>query len=447
MASGVIRTLALNFVARTSGLTKGLNKAKRTISGFVSSVTNLGGRLTAIAGLLGATISVAGTVALIKSQMSAVDALAKTSDQLGITTQDLAAFQLQGELAGVGAEAFTKGIRTMVRSIADAVSGSKEAKDAIAALGLDPKALQGKSVTDAYLDIAEAINKVGNAQRRLDIASQVFGRGGQGLLSMFMEGRGGFEKAAKDANAFGLAISRVDAAKVEQANDAMTMAGKAIAGIARIASVHLSPIIEGLATQFVDWAKTGTNATKLVTGAMGGLLKVLGYVADSVQKLSTLTTRFAIVGNLFQDIFSFDQTKERANRMEAERMKLVKELEELDSAPRWSEGIRGWLADVEKASRDAANLTAKQRSDLFERSPFNIENAAGVSTGGSAQGPQGLLRGSSAAAAAQARFINGVQANPMLQEQKKGNELLQNIDRNIRDIRIQGQRNQPVGID
>src|SRR3990172_9608385 len=53
--------------------------------------------------ILGA-VGVGGLGALVKSSIDAGDALAKTADRLGITTQALAGLRYAGDLAGVSAE-------------------------------------------------------------------------------------------------------------------------------------------------------------------------------------------------------------------------------------------------------------------------------------------------------------------------------------------------------
>jgi len=328
--------------------------------GFASRI---GGKIAAVGALLGASLSVASAVAMVKSQMSVVDALAKTSDQLGIATKDLAAFQLQADLAGVSSEQFSTNIRKMIRSIADAAEGSKSARAALGSIGLDPKRLQAQSVKNAYLDIADAIGSVTSAQQRLDIATQLFGRGGQGMISMMLDGRGGFADAAKNANAFGLAISRIDAAKVEQANDAITLASSAIAGIARVAAVQFSPAVEAIATGFANWASSGTNAVDAVNAAFTVALGTVKIFAGTIQGLGDLAQRLLVTFYGIRNAVAW-LSGGTSIEMQNELSQAIIDFDRMQNAPRWVDQVDAFAKRAQASSTKTATATAARNNGL-----------------------------------------------------------------------------------
>ena len=213
----------------------------------------LGTLKTAALGMATAFISAAGIGgmgAMVRSSMALQDTLAKTADRLGITTKALAAFHLQANLSGVGADGFDTSIQKMSNNLQDAANGIGTAKDAVKALGLDIYDLASKSPQEAFLQIAEAMKGVGSATQKLSITTDIFGERGRDVVNMLAEGREGFDAAAEKVEFFGTALSRVDAAKIEAANDAMTLAKESADGLATRVGLRLSPMLAEMAENF-----------------------------------------------------------------------------------------------------------------------------------------------------------------------------------------------------
>lgn len=448
MSQGALRTLALNFVANTGNLTKAFSRVTKQVSAFVGGITRIAGRVSAIAGLLGASISVAGTIAAIKSQMSLVDALAKTSDKLSISTEDLAAFQHQADLAGVSSKAFETSIQKMVRSIDDAARGSKEAADTFKELGLDPKALQAKQTVEAYRDIAEAIAAVDSDQKQLSTTLRIFGRSGGDMIHMLRGGSDAFKDAKSDAEAFGLAVSRIDAGTVELANDEVTRMKAALSGIVRIAAVQIAPVIARIAHDFVEWAKSGDNAARFVADAFGQVVAILGTIGNMVDEFRQNWIALQIVILQAQkawneNLFASPESLKRAQLIGDEISSLQKTLSELsiDLAVPFDKRIQQYIIEARRWAREVASLSGPERRAFLEPAMPAFGGAGGVSSG-----PRGVLRGSAEAAATEARFFNRAVSNPMLREQEEANDHLKRIRQDIGAIR-RNQESGTVGID
>jgi len=137
-----------------------------SVSGAMGRLKASGGGLTKwIAGLAAAT---AGVVTLtvawgkMRSSMADIDALAKTSDKLGVATEKLAGLRHGAELSGVGADKMEMALQRMTRRIAEAAKGSGEAQDALKQLGVDAQALAKLPADQQLSKIADAMAGVTN---------------------------------------------------------------------------------------------------------------------------------------------------------------------------------------------------------------------------------------------------------------------------------------------
>jgi hypothetical protein len=116
---------------------------------------------------------------------------------------------------------------------------------------------------------------------RVRLSMKLFDSEGVKLLNTLQMGSEALEQQEQMAIKLGTALSRVDAAKVENANDALSTAGDALEGIVNRVTVQLAPIMEALADSFVDASVEakgfGDTIDKVITGA----IKVIGFFGDA----------------------------------------------------------------------------------------------------------------------------------------------------------------------
>lgn len=193
---------------------------------------------------------VGGMGALIARSMQLRDEQAKLAGRLGLTTQEIAALSLQAELTGLGADKLESSLQKMVLRLQEAAVNGGPAADAVEAIGLNIFELASKRPDAAFFAISDAMQNVTNANERLNIVADIFGEKNSTILAMLDEGRAGFDAAADATRNFGTAISSVDAAKIEAANDAFTKASESVDGLATRIGIRLSPVLQQLADNF-----------------------------------------------------------------------------------------------------------------------------------------------------------------------------------------------------
>jgi len=296
-ASQTIGSINVSITATTERFRKQMTSARKTLGTFVKSVEKT---IFSMKGLV--AVMAGGAFAnAIKSQMQAIDSLAKTSDKLGIATQELAGLRLAAEESGVASTTLDTALQGMVRRISEAAKGTGEAKDALKELGLNASQLSRLAPDEQFRRIAEAMANVQSHSDKVRLAFKLFEAEGVGLLNTMKLGRAGLDEAAQAAKDLGLAIDRDTAAGVERAIDAFNRFKTAVQGVFRQVAITIAPLIEGMSASLTKFLADGGRASKV--GQYIG--KSLARMADAGQKAFAGLLRFVAMGmDVINDIRS-----------------------------------------------------------------------------------------------------------------------------------------------
>ena len=264
-----------------------LTATDKTAAAF-KSVMGSATRLAAAAAKIGvafATAGVAAAAALTKMSMQNVDALAKTSDRLGIATKQLAGLQHAAALAGVENKTLEKSLQNLAVVVSDAADGTGIAKDALLELGLNAEILEQLPLDQQMLKVADAMQGVTNQTDKVRIATDLFGARGVKVLNMIGGGAQNLADVAKEAEHLGIAVSRVDAAKIEAANDAVTTAKSVFTGLGNQLATAFSPIITEIATGFHQSALDTEGFGNIGQDVAAALVSGFGTFLDTLQMI------------------------------------------------------------------------------------------------------------------------------------------------------------------
>jgi hypothetical protein len=268
--------------ADTTKLDRGIKSAGQSIKTFAKGL----GGLTLSVGKYAAAMTAAGAAisgVFVRAQLDSIDALAKTADGLGITTQKLQALQHVGQLTGSTTEEINKSLARMERSLGEAARKGGNTALALDDLGVSIDEVI-KMTPDKQLELlSAALVGVENQSVKASIANDVFGRSGLKMLKLMEELKDkGLTPAVKELEALGFSMNRVDAAKVEAANDSMLRFNKAIQSVFQRLTVHLAPILEGVSNEFLVMVKNAGGADKVMGDFVDSMVVGFGGVADAV---------------------------------------------------------------------------------------------------------------------------------------------------------------------
>lgn len=178
----------------TSAVTRGLQKAKRSVTGFVSSSMRSFGALAGFAGL----------GALSRGAINLGSQISDLATQLRIGTTELQVLQYAAQEAGVSSETLERALRNVQLRTQDALNGNKRYAEALQRLGLNVQKFAKLSTDKKFEAIAIAQSKAkDSAQAFRDVAIILGERAGpqlqEVLQSIAKEGFKSVEDAAKKA--------------------------------------------------------------------------------------------------------------------------------------------------------------------------------------------------------------------------------------------------------
>lgn len=272
----------LRIQASTAGLNAGLTKAQRAITSFAGSVASVSARLGGWSAAIGGLVAGGGLTLLVKRSFESIDATVKLTDRLGVATEQFIGLRYAAGLAGVDADVFGDAMEQLSRRVADAAMGAGEAGSALSQIGIQASEAAQMAPDQLFLRIADSIASIANPAQRAVVAYQLFGRQGMSLLNTLSQGSGALREQVAEAIRLGVAFNRVDAAKVEAANDSITRMRTVFEGVGNTIAIAVAPYVEALAAKITEMSSSGNIAGDVIAKAMKFVSGAIGVVLDLV---------------------------------------------------------------------------------------------------------------------------------------------------------------------
>jgi hypothetical protein len=371
-------------ISATDKFSKTFGKAQGGLAKLGKAAAQTATKVAKIGAAFAAAGAAAG-IALTKASMQSIDALAKTADRIGITTESLRSLQMSAALAGVENKTLEKSLQNLAVGVSDAADGTGIAKDAFIELGLSAQRLEKLPLDQQMFLVADAMKNVENQTDKVRIATDLFGARGVAVLNMIGGGSENLKLMAEETEKLGLAISRVDAAKIEQANDAVTQAKGVFEGIGNQLAVSFSPLIKEAADNFRQAAldtegfgSIGQRVAQAVVSAFGKVGDVLhnlvlGFafikrsmlevVQTIMQKLNPAFVSFSNLYNTIAGVFNMDLIPSDALARAAmdvgnSIMEVNDQIATMTNAPLPSERFQAFFEEIQAGARKAAEAIA-----------------------------------------------------------------------------------------
>lgn len=256
-----------------SGLDKAAAKAQGIVGGLTKSIGSGAAQLVSYAAAATAA-GVALAIGLTAKSMDTIDAQSKLAYRLNGSVKELQSLVHAGDLAGVSQEVLAQNIGKMNARLAEAArTGEGPAYEALKRLGLGASEFLQLPVNERLAVLADRFKTLGYTTAQQADALKQFGIRGQEIISLFEGGGDTIRDASKDVEAFGVAVSDIDAAQVEIANDAWTTAKLLFTGIGNQLATKLAPLIKVLGDNFADAGReSGGFAEGIEKGVRAGVV-------------------------------------------------------------------------------------------------------------------------------------------------------------------------------
>ncbi len=238
------------------------------------------GKAIGTAMVVGATAAVTAISMMVNRSRQMIDDQAKLAQRLDTTYEAMANLRRAGELAGVGVDQVeAAGLRLDI-AIGKAIQGSKSQIEAFDRLGISAQELAKLPLDERIAAVNKALRDNVTAAQRSAVAADLFGT--RNAAAMRMLDAGTIAEAARQVEIFGLNLSDVDAAKVEQANDAMSTFGMLADGVGQQLTVQLAPILRQIGNDFLTAAEEAGGLGSAVEDAVDSTVRALAFVIDAV---------------------------------------------------------------------------------------------------------------------------------------------------------------------
>lgn len=197
------------------------DRAFNAINKNVGHVTgNLLNAKNAFAGFIG----VAGVTKLgdfAKSSIEFADAIAKTADKLGISTNALQEYRFAAERSGIGTQAMDTSIQRFTRRLGEAAQGEGVLLGVLEKYNIAITDANGntRETEDVLKDYADVIKNTTDEKERLRLAVKAFDQEGAGMVNMLRNGSAGLETLRQTARDAGVVMDEQLIRKAEVIND------------------------------------------------------------------------------------------------------------------------------------------------------------------------------------------------------------------------------------
>ncbi|MCG3726320.1 hypothetical protein [Vibrio cincinnatiensis] len=405
-----IAKLTVALYANSAQFVSELEKSKKKSKDWSSYVSNsFASAAKASAGAATATVAALGLI--YKQQSALIDQTAKFADRIGISTEALTQYRYASELTGVGQQKFDTAMQRMTRRMSEAAQGTGAAAGAIKELNLTAAELNQLTPDQQLKRVADAMQNVESQSDRLRLSVQLFDTEGAAMVNMLANGSQGLNDMAAEADRLGVTLSRIDAAKIEMANDSMAKLSAMSDSWKRSLAVEMAPLFAALADEISNTTQAAGGFGVVTTEALGTVVKGVGFLGDvwrgwdliiktsevgvKAYKLAFMQTYQAIIDGaviageaIVKSItLPMQQTLNMAGRFsdvaadaarslseltsfkppqlfnvtdaKLEYNQALWELRTLASEPLPSEGIESWYANARQRINDAAELYAQ----------------------------------------------------------------------------------------
>lgn len=235
------------------------------------------------------------------------DAIAKTSDKLGIGIEQYQEWQFAAEQAGIKQSTFDMALQRFGRRVGEASMGTGEAVKAFKALDISATDAQGRvrALTDILPEFLDKLSKVEDANLRNALAMKGFDSEGVVMVNLAQKGAAEIENLKNQARDLGIVLSEETVRGAERANDELNIMRKIIGVQLTEATRNLMPLILGITGAFADMAEAVNTALMrmgLVEPTLDELMKRRAQLAQELAEAKENQGITAIFGASDEDI-------------------------------------------------------------------------------------------------------------------------------------------------
>jgi len=233
-------TLTVNLLMKTGQFETDTKRAERRAKQMADNI-NKSAKLVGVA-LAGAAIAgVAAFANEMKNAIDRADALSKSAQKIGVTTESLSRLAYAADLSGVSIDQLQSALAKMVKYQAEAAQGNQEASQTFSAFGIAIKDSAGnlRNSEQILSDYAAVFKQLPDGAQKTALALRVFGKSGAELIPLLNGGADGLARMSEESDRFGNTISTKAGKQAEEFNDNLSRVKTQLQGVALAVAVDL----------------------------------------------------------------------------------------------------------------------------------------------------------------------------------------------------------------
>lgn len=285
MAKSSLGTLTVNILAKTAGIEQGTRKGRaafRNLEKEVKQVEKAIGTSMKVAGAAVAGFA-AATAYAVKQEMALIATQKDLAKSMNATVTGLRAVNMAAESNSI--DGLDGSLARFTRRLGAVENGGGPAAAAVKALKLDVEQLGKVDADEKLALVADAIKNTGISSQQATRYLQDMGFEQRGIYNIFAEGGDSIRAYREQVEAYGLAVSEIDAEKIGIADSAFDTLGRTTQGLTTQLSVELSGILASSAAAFEDWAKSGEDGVSNVRKAVDYMIDAIAKTIDVLDSL------------------------------------------------------------------------------------------------------------------------------------------------------------------
>jgi len=304
------------------------DRAARTSGGGVRILNGAMRELKSLLPTIGAAAAVAGMVALGRQALNTADEIGKIAERAGSTAERVSVLNTVFNSADLTLGDVDSTLSRLTQTLGQLRDGSQAQVDTFAKLGLSARDFIGLDTVQAFDLISRRMALLENSTAKTDVALDIFGKTGAGLIQVLNKlGTEGFDAATEAAQRTGQIVDTELAQAAAQVNDSFTAIRAQAQGLATQFIAGLLPTIQEVMTGFQRetgdkgvgsmrdfgretgrYLRTIIATFRLFWNIVGGILNAVGEHIGALGATIAAVMRgdFAEAGRIARDSFARD---------------------------------------------------------------------------------------------------------------------------------------------
>lgn len=279
--TGFVGRLRARLGLDTAEFDAGMRGAQvRARTGFAGAFASIGRAVLPVTAAIAA--AGAATYAVVGPAMhaaAAIDEAAKAARRVDGSLAGWESLRLAAGEAGVDVRALSDQIQNLNVRLA---APTAQTQSALARLGLDASALAQMDVDARVAAIADAVAGLGLDAGQTGAALRDLGIEDRRMVGLIAAGGAGIRAAAQDIADYGLAVSDIDAARIEAANDQIGRLSLVTRYLGQSLATAVVPGLGAMAQALTDSMREGGALRGVIDLLSGGLSRMGGFLGDVV---------------------------------------------------------------------------------------------------------------------------------------------------------------------